>query len=58
MENEIAAKNALQNADYEIEALKMENQHHRKKIEDLLKELTSERNSTDFRSLLHSLELS
>ena len=55
MENDIGAKNALQNADYEIQALKMENNHHRRKIEELLKELTSERNSTDYRNLLHSL---
>ena len=32
MENDMAAKNAIQNADYEIQALKMENNHHRKKI--------------------------
>jgi hypothetical protein len=58
MENEVASKNALQNADYEIQALKMENNHHRKKIEELLQELASERNSADYKNLLHSLELS
>ena len=54
----MSAKNALQSADYEIQALKMENNHHRRKIEELLKELASERNSTDYRNLLQSLELS
>ena len=55
MENEMAAKNAIQNAEYEIQALKMENNHHRKKIEELLNELTTDKNSNDYRNLLHSL---
>ena len=54
----MAAKNTLQDADYEIQALKMENGEHRRKIEELLQEVTSERNSADYRNLLHSLELS
>lgn len=58
MENDIAAKNALQDADYEIQALKIENTHHRRKIDELIKELTAERTGTDYRNLLQSLELS
>lgn len=58
MENEMAAKNALQNADYEIQSLKMENNLHRKKIEQLLSELTSERSSIDYTNILRSLEIS
>lgn len=58
MESEFAFKTQIATCEDELRATRLENQHHRAKIEQLLLEVNRERNNLDYSKLARSLELS
>lgn len=57
MESELTFKNQISTCEDELRACRLENQHHRAKIDQLLLEVNRERNSLDYSKLARSLEL-
>jgi hypothetical protein len=57
MEGELAFKTQMASCEDDLRACRLENQHHRAKIDQLLLDVNRERNSLDYSKLARSLEL-